>query len=1056
MTYSLNAKLTFPLIAHTIRRDRLIERLESPNTHIKWVQAPPGYGKTTLLSDFFTASKSLNFWYQISSESLDPRGFFEYLSYAVKDTSAQEKLIGLLRDSQIADLELFARQFASTMYKNISEPFNLVFDDFHLIPDKHEINSLFLALLENLPAHGRIFFASRLGIPPYFSRMYVNRQIELITSQDLIFRETEAKELLESLNVTDSEDISRIQISSKGWATGMVIMGDACANNKLNEQAFCNWEHDLLDSYFSAEITRNITTTKLKLLSKVSVFPFFTLEMGSKLCSVSLDEFSELIDSLYRKNYFVESRGNTTKNFRFHPLFRDYLNNRLLDKNEFKDDNFILLASQLMSTDGQLVEAANLLTLTQHWHALADLCINNANYLLSTGRHNTLTRWIEPIPSTVLQERNWLQYWKAKALLPFHPLESRSQLHELLNLFIVVDDIKGQYLTCAAAAESYIYDADEYLSSAFWVHHLERLQLLIENNVDIEDESIVIEALLALMQWEPSSQIDHDKLHERAIEVLFRLKKSSLGIRLASSIVRFSIVNADHSRIHLVLNKLREYAQSAKISPVEKVVLHYAICIGSSMACDMRSEDGEHLFSAMDDARALDMKIMQFQAQIICIQGGLLYGNRARAEEQLQILEHEISPIKTLDKAYYYYISGWLQLRKGNISRARSELIKSLSYSQQVATLGQVYALFPLITLEIEENNFDIARKHLSALEKLSDSTNMRMPTIKLLLSQVYLSLTDKNLDLDMTALRRVFALCREFSVFDFMGLIPRVISSLYQAALENDIEVDHVTKMIQFQCLPPTSASQLCLKWPWPVRIYLMGDICFMKYGESVTPTKKSASKVISLLKLLVLQNGQPILVTSVMDTLWNNKDNAKADNSFKTTILRLRKLIGREAVIVDNGYVLLNRKKVWVDAWAIEHSLKTQELSLEEEFKRNKVLVELYKGNLVVESDVEYWLTPYGAKLNQKYTEHLEHFGLELIELKNYGDAYSISEELFRINELSDTAYYIKIKLLLSQNENAIAISTYRTYQQQLYKRLSARPSQKIEDLINSVILN
>lgn len=1046
-----------PHIAHRVRRARLLDQLNINTSPIKWIQAPAGYGKTTLLSDYFSTQKENCHWFQLSEDRLDPKYIFDALSRALGNPADNPDLYALLQNFQILDLDLFTNTFIDTFLNTANTPFTIFVDDYHLLPSEHPSNNIFKLLIEKLPPNSRLLFTSRTSLPSSFTRFYVNQKIALITAQDLAFTEDESATLLQRLNRGPSLNIQEITRVCQGWAAGMIILRDRHFRS-AGDKSMCSLSNDnILENYFSEEVIRNISTHDLHLLKKVSLFSQFTNSMGATLCDIPKGVFFDIIDSLYKRNFFIDKRGNEPEFFQFHPLFKSYLYSELTaQKDTFKDDNLVLIlsAAKLMRENSQIEDAISLLTKFECWQELADLCIAHAPQLLNSGRHETLLSWVNPIPSTPKDANIWLSYWQCKALIPFKPKVARIKLNELFNVFSARSDFKGQILSCSAAAESYTVDADEYLSSTIWLTRLEQLLPHVQASTTPDEEGAFMEALIALTHWEPHTNLNPESLFNRALELLYQITDHSIGIRLASSLVHLSTVNGNHSKAPLILEKLRAYNKLSHISPVERVVLCFSICVAATMVCDLNTEDEERLNSALEKAKSLDMKVIEFQASIICIQGGLVYGNNEKAEKQLQALGKTLTPEKKLDNAYFHYLYGFAEAKKGNTEKARTELVRSLSFTQQLSSLAPVYPLFPLIQLEIQNHNFEIANYYISLLEKLCHQSNLDMPKLKLLFCRVYLSLENDNIETDLDSCEKAFALCKENRIFDLEGFISNCISNIYHTALQHNIESEHVVKMIQFQSIPPSLASNTSPDWPWPIRVSLMGGLHIEKNGDSVTPTKKTSSKVISLLKLLVLQSGSPQLVANITNTLWDNKDTEKAENSFKTTVLRLRKILGKSAVIVENGYVSLNKKEVWVDSWAIESVLKKTPSSYTENISRCKTLFQLYKSDFMVELNTEYWLTPYGARLNQKYAKYLENACDMAIENIDYIFAETICDELFRVNDLGDSSYYSKIKLLIAQHQNSEAISTYRSYQQQIYKRLSGRPSKKIDNLIDSIV--
>lgn len=90
-------------------------------------------------------------------------------------------------------------------------------------------------------------------------------------------------------------------------------------------------------------------------------------------------------------------------------------------------------------------------------------------------------------------------------------------------------------------------------------------------------------------------------------------------------------------------------------------------------------------------------------------------------------------------------------------------------------------------------------------------------------------------------------------------------------------------------------------------------------KAPQAVNP--KVRQKPIELLKALIAAGGDAVAVTRLADLLWPEADGDQAARSFKTTLSRLRKLLGsNDLLVLQDGRLSLNRRLCWVDTWRFE----------------------------------------------------------------------------------------------------------------------------------------
>ncbi|MEW6403172.1 MAG: hypothetical protein AB1649_15355 [Chloroflexota bacterium] len=88
----LKTKFTPPPSWGNLPRPHLIQWLDNHNQHrLILISAPPGYGKTTLLSDFLSAHSGPAAWYQLEASDSDPTVFLTYLIESIQRAKSSTK-----------------------------------------------------------------------------------------------------------------------------------------------------------------------------------------------------------------------------------------------------------------------------------------------------------------------------------------------------------------------------------------------------------------------------------------------------------------------------------------------------------------------------------------------------------------------------------------------------------------------------------------------------------------------------------------------------------------------------------------------------------------------------------------------------------------------------------------------------------------------------------------------------------------------------------------------------------------------------------------------------
>ena len=199
----------------------------------------------------------------------------------------------------------------------------------------------------------------------------------------------------------------------------------------------------------------------------------------------------------------------------------------------------------------------------------------------------------------------------------------------------------------------------------------------------------------------------------------------------------------------------------------------------------------------------------------------------------------------------------------------------------------------------------------------------------------------------------------------------------LLPLALEQDIEVDLVQGIIQmFRLKPPKYAPE---RWPWPVRIFTLGRFEVQINGEKLEYSRKLPRKTLLLLKAIVALGGRDVPEQALCDALWGDEEGDAARNALSITVLRLRKLLGsNESILQQGGKVSLNLELCWVDAWAFE-------VRLADKAEVSSKALNLYGGTFLPEDLDTAWSVPARERLRGKFIHALS---AHAAALESHGD--------------------------------------------------------------------
>ena len=215
----LTSKLYFPPTRHAlVHRPRLVDRLQAGlSAPLILVSAPPGYGKTTLVSSWLHEINTPNTWVSLDEGDNDPFHFLQYLLTALQKVvpAIQVEMLSTLR-GPTSFVSLL-----STIINEISKytaPFVLVLDDFHVLQAQPVLDFL-ASLIEHAPSSMHVILISRTDPLLPLSHLRVRNEIVEIRADQLRFTRDEIDTFLSKVMTLELSiaDITALQVRTEGW-----------------------------------------------------------------------------------------------------------------------------------------------------------------------------------------------------------------------------------------------------------------------------------------------------------------------------------------------------------------------------------------------------------------------------------------------------------------------------------------------------------------------------------------------------------------------------------------------------------------------------------------------------------------------------------------------------------------------------------------------------------------------------------------------------------------------------------------------------------------------
>jgi LuxR family maltose regulon positive regulatory protein len=323
----IRTKLAAPrLRPEHLERGHLLALLVDGSQRVTLLDAPAGYGKTTLLAAWQRADARRPFaWISLDEADADPGRFWSYVGAAVTgsppavqaDVSVEEGVIPRLVNAIAA----------------MARPLVLALEDYHRLGDSAVHDQLAL-LLERAPPTLQVVISTRAAPSLALARLRASGELVELGTRDLRFDAVEAATLLNDRLALglDEPGIRRLVDRTDGWPAGLYLAGLALAESSDRQgelERFANGERHVMD-YFMAEVLGDRSPEERALLRRAAILS----EISGPLLDDMLDTHGSAarLRHLERSNLLLHRLEGDGEWFRFHAIFGRLLHRLLLEE----------------------------------------------------------------------------------------------------------------------------------------------------------------------------------------------------------------------------------------------------------------------------------------------------------------------------------------------------------------------------------------------------------------------------------------------------------------------------------------------------------------------------------------------------------------------------------------------------------------------------------------------------------------------------------------------------------------------------------------------------
>ena len=383
------------------------------------VSAPAGFGKTTLLAEWLRTQPHASGWLSLDAADNDPARFLSYVIAALHQPmpGVGGHLVAQLRSPKPPSVE---SAVTSLINEVASAPYSLVLvlDDYHVITST-TVNAALTLLLDNAPPNLHLVISTRSDPPIPLARLRSRGQVVEIRTDDLRFTRDEAAAFLGQtmgLALLPAQ-VASLDERAEGWIAGLQMAALSVRGRTDVDgfiRAFAGTNRFIMDFMLEEVLAREPKEVQAFLLS-TSVLS----RLSGPLCDAvtGATGSQEVLESLERRNLFVFSLDDERRWYRYHQLFSDLLNARLLQTQPELVPALHLSAADWYVGHGLPSEAVRHALDGQDYRRAAALVEQLAMSSMVSDGIGAFISWLEALPREYLHGRPWLYVYRAWSLV---------------------------------------------------------------------------------------------------------------------------------------------------------------------------------------------------------------------------------------------------------------------------------------------------------------------------------------------------------------------------------------------------------------------------------------------------------------------------------------------------------------------------------------------------------------------------------------------------------------------------------------------------------------
>lgn len=1071
-------KFLRPQPSLVLNRERLLQKLTGwSDKKVVLIHAQAGQGKSTLAAEYCRTLRTPSVWYNMDRDDGNSSLFLTSLAHAVTRVfppSASGQTGVVVNRFGFGGLQHEIMRWAQEVFGKVTAPLLVVLDDCHEPLQSPELRMVLKILVESTMPNIRLMLISRTQPETDLARLRARQAVGEITGADLRFSDEETFELFNSvygLPIAEKESAA-INRMTEGWPAGLVLTHEYLSNataEKKSEALFDNRSDDFrahIFDYLAQEVFSVLPRDLQRFLLRTSIVDFLPVELIARVMDEGgakrerAQTVQGFIQDLRRRNLFVTIIDEAGSVIRYHALFREFLQRKLITQTDPSEvRNLYTTAAQYFRSSGDTVSMVDLLISSGQFGQAVRTVEAHGLELISRGQVQTLLRWTQAMPLEY-GGRPWFLFYRAVA---FRFAEPRTALH-FLELALagfrdargVYNGILGRMLSLCGIIEASFYAGGDFKrmeQAAATASALLQRQKRASPAVKARLSLAIGTAFFFIGRLRQGAE------HlQRALELFRKTGDHFYQIQSAIYLAPCSIYHADFARARMAVKLGFDALRSIPNEAGGEAALHMAQAMTALF--EGRLKDAE---TSLDRCLGLAQKhaLEAFSFLSLDIGGWIktATGDFEAAERLLRQCrrkgEERQNAFFTASSAHLLAVN---YLHQNKIESAESEADFALSVrARSGSRLFYAVSLAVSGVIDVKRSRIERGERRLLTARRLAKQCEAAQVEANILLALADFALRNGQEKRVRSFLAAGLQTGAEKGFTHFFLFSPAALATLLREAAARGICREYCAKLLEESGAPAAPAR---------VTIACLGGFTVRRRGERLKDSAWKGKQARTLLTLLVSDRMKKQPRDVVIEALWGSSGPEAQRANLASLIYRIRKLLdgpGCEGegscLLCDGEHLSLHPTLVETDVERfLAHLEKANRLRTRNEAAASLDEYErafrLYQGDFLPDDLYEEWIARTRDQLRLRYLKGLLEMAKTAEEARDAGKAFWAYGRLFDADECHEEACRWLMTHHFTAGRRGDAIRTYERCALALKRTVEAEPEDATNRLYRNMI--